>query len=88
MVGSVGAIKHFNLNAIINAVTTFAFFTLTMPSLILGESGSSGYFLWWVLIYYAFMALFDQQVYFFPIVAVALVTVALVLIVVSHRIER
>ena len=34
------------------------------------------------------MALSDQQVYLFPILAVALVAVALVLIVVSHYIER
>lgn len=43
-------------------VTALAFFTLTIPSLILGGSGSSGYSLWWVLIYYAFMALSDQLV--------------------------
>ena len=80
--------KHFNLNTIINAVATFAFFMLTIPSLTLDESGSSGYSLWWVLIYYAFMALSDQQVYLFPIVAVAQVAVALVLIVASHYLER
>ena len=103
---------------------------MTIPSLILGGSGSSGYSLWWVLVCYAFMALSaqlvgpigsflvswlcpdsyetqlqtawnqtaaignaiailffklfqttDQQVYLFPIVAVALVAVALVLII-------
>ena len=71
--------KHFNLNAIINAVITFAFFTLTMPALILGGSGSSGYSLWLMLIYHAFMDLSNQQVYLFPIMAVALVAVALAL---------
>ena len=50
-----------------------------MPALILGGSGSSGYSLWLVLIYYAFMALSNQQVYLFPIVAVALVAVTLAL---------
>ena len=80
--------KHFNLNAIINAVIAFAFFTLTMPSLILGGSGSSGYSLWLMLIYHAFMDLSNQQVYLFLIMAVALVAVALVLIVVSYYIER
>ena len=60
-----------------------------MPALTLGGSGSSGYSLWLMLIYYhAFIDLSDQQVYLFPIVAVALVAVALVLIVVSYYIER
>lgn len=103
---------------------------MTIPSLILGGSGSSGYSLWWVIVCYAFMALSaqlvgpigsclvswlcpdsyetqlqtawnqtaaignaiailffklfqtaDQQVYLFPIVAVALVAVALGLII-------
>lgn len=72
--------KHFNLNAIINAVITFAFFTLTMPALILGGSGSSGYSLWLMLLYHhAFIDLSNQQVYLFPIMAVALVAVALAL---------
>lgn len=71
--------KHFNLNAIINAVITFAFFTPTMPALILGRSGSSSYSLWLMLIYHAFMDLSDQQVYLFSIMAVALVAIALAL---------
>lgn len=43
-------------------VTALAFFTLTIPSPILGGSGSSGYSIWWVLVYYALMALSDQLV--------------------------
>ena len=50
-----------------------------MPALILGGSGSSGYSLWLMLIYHAFMDLSNQQVYLFPIMAVALVAVALAL---------
>ena len=67
--------KHFNLNAVI----TLAFFTPTMPALILDGSGSSGYSLWLMLIYHAFMDLSNQQVYLFPIMAMALVAVALAL---------
>ena len=51
-----------------------------MPALILGGSGSSGYSLWLMLIYHhAFIDLSDQQVYLFPIMAVALVALALAL---------
>ena len=59
-----------------------------MPALILGGSGSSGYSLWLMLIYHAFIDLSDQQVYLFPIMAVALVAVALMLTVFRRRIER
>ena len=51
-----------------------------MPALFLGGSGSSGYSLWLMLIYHhAFIDLSNQQVYLFPIMAMALVAVALAL---------
>lgn len=50
-----------------------------MPAMVLGGSGSSGYSLWLMLIYHAFMDLSNQQVYLFPIMALALVAVALAL---------
>lgn len=43
-------------------VTALAFFTLTIPALILGGGAGARYSLWWVLVYYFFMALSDQLV--------------------------
>ena len=58
--GNAQTTKKYSLGLL---TTALGFFTLAIPSLMLGGGSGAKYSLWWVLVYYIFMALSDQLVW-------------------------